>query len=110
MNHPLGTNMFQLHMFFSTVLKVSSEIPENLEVLTMPDRSSNLYKQIQKHQGLSRHDFQVDGRKDMSWRNCVWYIQVASGMMALALFLFCVSCVSHLLDFDLLMVSSVMWL
>lgn len=28
MNHPLGTNMFQLHMFFSTVLKVSSEIPE----------------------------------------------------------------------------------
>lgn len=96
MNHPLGTNMFQLHMFFSTVLKVSSEIPEKT-LLTMLGNHHICISctQIQKHQDQSRHDFQVDGRKEMSWRGYVWYIQVASGIMAPALFLFSGSLMSQ---------------
>lgn len=60
---------------------------------------------------MSRHDFQVGGRKEMFQKGCVWYIQIASYMIGFCLVpVLWVSCVSDLLDFDLLMVSSVMWL
>lgn len=44
---------------------------------------------------MSRHDFQVGGRKEVSQEGYVWYIQVTSCMMAPALFLFFGSLVSQ---------------